>query len=265
MSSDVITAEHTPVIHYAVDNGVATLTIDHPTRHNAMTFDMWVLLPQLIERADEDPAVRVVVLRGAGGKAFSSGSDISQFGERRSTEEGITLWNNTVVKAVARLAALRKPSIAMVDGLCFGGGMGLALHCDMRFATPASSFAIPAAKLGVAYYPDWLRRLSALVGPAVAKELMYTARRYDAQQALAVGLINDVRALADTEAMAAKMAGLSPLSHIASKMAIDEAVNPGLHGLEACQQALRACFASEDYKEGQAAFRDKRPPAFTGH
>lgn len=259
-----MSSEHTPTLRYQKDGGVATLSIDHPTRHNAMTFDMWVALPGLIEKADADPDVRVLVLRGAGEKAFSSGSDISQFGERRSTEAGVKLWNDTVVAAADRLVRLSKPSVALIRGLCFGGGVGLSLHCDLRFATSDATFSIPAAKLGVGYYPAWLKRLSSLVGPAIAKEIMFTARRYDAAQALKVGLINDVRDEAETVELAARMASLAPLSLRASKMAIDDAVEPGKYGDDACQQALRTCFASQDYKEGQAAFRDKRPPTFTG-
>ncbi|MEI2415923.1 enoyl-CoA hydratase [Orrella sp. JC864] len=253
-----------PTLHYGVQDGVATLRIDHPARHNAMTFQMWQRLPALAAQAQDDPAVRVLLLRGTGGKAFCSGSDISQFGERRSTPEGIALWNGTVVQAVDALARVAKPTVALIEGLCMGGGMGLALHCDLRFATEDASFAIPAAKLGVAYYPSWLRRLSALAGPAVAKELMFTARRYDARQALSIGLVNAADGVEAALERVARMAALAPLSQAASKMAIDEAVAPGTHGEQACQQALERCFASDDYKEGQAAFQAKRPPVFVG-
>jgi enoyl-CoA hydratase len=208
--------------------------------------------------------VRVLVLRGVGDKAFSSGADISQFGERRSTDEGVKLWNDTVQAGVARLAAFPKPVVALIQGYCFGGGCGLALHCDLRYAMQDAHFSIPAARLGVGYYPTWLQRLAALVGPAVAKEIMFTARRYDARQALAAGLINGVVSEADALATVQAIAGLAPLSHRASKMAIDDAFVPGLYGQEQCEDAVLACFRSEDYKEGQAAFRDKRPASFDG-
>lgn len=259
-----MSSDHAPLLRYTVSGGVATIEIDHPTRLNAMTFEMWQELPRRLDEAERDDAVRVVLLRGAGSKAFSSGSDISQFGERRSTEAGITLWNDTVQVAARRLAALRKPTIAWVQGMCFGGGVGLAVHCDLRYASADAVFSIPAAKLGVAYYPSWLKRLSALTGPAHAKEIMYTARRYDAEQAAQIGLVN---AVCDAERVAdvtQRMAGAAPLSLGASKLAIDEAIEPGRHGLQACEDALRACFASQDYTEGQAAFREKRTPAFSG-
>jgi len=259
------TADRAPALRLDRQGAVATLWIDHPTRLNAMTFDMWASIPALMDEVERDGDVRVLVLRGAGPKAFSSGADISQFGERRSTEEGVRLWNDTVQASVARLAALPKPTVALVGGYCFGGGVGLALHCDLRYALEDARFSIPAARLGVAYYPGWLGRLAALVGPAVAKEIMFTARRYDAGQALAAGLVNAVVAGED-EAMAAvrAIAGLAPLTHRASKMAIDEAALPGLHGLARCEAAVLDCFRSEDYKEGQAAFRDKRPASFRG-
>ena len=256
--------EETPVLRYRKENQVATLSIDNSARLNAMTFEMWKSLPDFLGQVESDPEVRVLVLRGAGDKAFSSGADISQFGARRSTEEGVKLWNTTVSDGVAQLAAFPKPVVGLIRGICFGGGVGLALHCDLRFAIDDASFSIPAARLGVGYYPTWLRRLSALVGPAVAKEIMFTARRYNAQQAQAVGLINGICTEDEALNIVQKISGLAPLSHKAAKLAIDEAVNPGSYGLERCEQALGACFASQDYIEGQAAFRDKRPAVFSG-
>lgn len=262
MSSEQL--EHTPVLRLDKQGAVATLWIDHPTRLNAMTFDMWASIPALLDEVGRDEKLRVLVLRGAGDKAFSSGADISQFGERRSTEEGVNLWNNTVQASVARLSVFPKPVVALIKGYCFGGGVGLALHCDLRYAMEDARFSIPAARLGVGYYPSWLRRLASLVGPAIAKEIMFTARRYDARQALAVGLVNAVVSEADALAAVQTIADLAPLSHQASKWAIDEAGLPGLYGPDQCEAAVLACFRSEDYKEGQAAFRDRRPASFHG-
>lgn len=263
MSSELDQAA--PQLRLEKQGGVATLWIDHPTRLNAMTFDMWAGLPALLAEAQEDATVRVLVLRGAGDKAFSAGADISQFGERRSTEAGVKLWNETVQASVACLARFPKPVVALIQGICFGGGVGLALHCDLRYALPQARFSIPAARLGVAYYPGWLQRLTALVGPAVAKEIMFTAGRYDAAQAQAMGLINGVLEEARILEVVHSVAQLAPLSHAASKLAIEAAAQPaGWYGQAQCEAAVLACFRSQDYKEGQAAFRDKRPPVFAG-
>lgn len=262
MSSEQI--EHSPTLRLEKEGAVATLWIDHPTRLNAMSFDMWASIPALLDQVESNADLRVLVVRGAGSKAFSSGADISQFGERRSTDEGVKLWNDTVQASVARLAGFPKPVVALIRGYCFGGGVGLALHCDLRYVVEDARFSIPAAKLGVGYYPSWLKRLSALVGPAKAKEIMFTSGKYDARQALDAGLVNAVGSEADALAAVQAIAVLAPLSHRASKIAIDEAVMPGLYGSEQCEAAVLDCFRSEDYKEGQAAFRDKRPAAFRG-
>ncbi|ALM81671.1 enoyl-CoA hydratase [Bordetella sp. N] len=243
---------------------VGTLTLDNLPKHNAMSFDMWQDLPLRLRELDEDPEIRVIVLQGAGEKAFASGSDISQFGERRNTPEGVALYNGTVERAVAALATVRKPTIARIRGYCFGGGVGMALHCDLRYATPDATFCIPAGKVGVGYNETWLQRLAWLVGPANAKEIMLTARRYKADEALRIGLINDIADDAQVEQTLQTIAGLAPLTHLASKLAIDTATAVSERGREACQQAIRACFASKDYIEGRDAFTQKRTPRFTG-
>ena len=225
---------------------------------------MWKSLPEHLAEIGTDPDLRVLVLRGGDSKAFSAGADISQFGERRSTEEGVRLWNDTVQQGVAKLAEFPKPVVALISGICFGGGFGLALHCDLRYVVGEAGFAIPAAKLGVGYYPSWLRRLTFLVGPARAKEIMFTARRYDQAEALNLGLINGVIDEAQAQDIVKKIGGLAPLSHRASKMAIEDVVMPGIYGAQACEEAVLDCFRSDDYKEGRAAFEEKRPAEFKG-
>lgn len=262
MSSESVA--QTPSLRLEKQGAVATLWIDHPTRLNAMSFDMWESIPAFIDDVEADDDIRVVVLRGAGEKAFSSGADISQFGERRSTPEGIKLWNTTVQASVARLGTCAKPVVALIQGICFGGGMGLALHCDLRYALEGSSFSIPAARLGVGYYPSWLSRLTWLVGPAFAKDMMFTARRIDTSEAKASGLINAVVTHAQAQATIERIASMAPLSQRASKVAINETVSAGLYGDEQCEAAVLTCFHSEDYKEGRAAFAEKRPPSFKG-
>jgi len=256
--------EYVPHLRLRKQGHVATLAIVHPRRLNAMTFEMWASLPVLLKDVADDPALRVLVLRGGNDNAFSSGADISQFGERRSTAEGVRLWNTTVEAGVAQLTTFLKPVVAVISGVCYGGGFGLALHCDLRYVVGEAFFAIPAAKLGIGYYPSWLRRLTALVGPATAKEMMFASRRYDQTQAVRLGLVNDSLDESALQDRIARIGSLAPLSHRASKMAIEEAVVPGAYGVRACEEAVRDCFHSEDYKEGRAAFQEKRPACFKG-
>lgn len=248
------------------DGPVAWLTVDHQGKRNALSYEMWSALPGLIEQAQNDPDARVIALRGAGDKAFVSGSDISQFGERRNTPEGVAAYNRVVTAAVASVGQARLPTVAFVNGACFGGGVALAIHCDLRYALPGSTFSIPAGVLGIAYHPDWLIRLRDLVGPARAKRLLFTADRWDAEQALRGGLVDELVADADeAAARCGKIAGLAPLSLRAAKIAIDS----GVSGLSAqhesdARAAYDACFASQDYVEGRLAFAEKRAPRFTG-
>ncbi len=251
-------------IHRQVDGAVGWLTIDNLAKHNALSFDMWESLPALLASLDDEPEVRVIVLRGAGEKAFASGSDISQFGERRNTPEGVALYNATVDRAVASVAATRKPTVAWIHGYCFGGGLALALHCDLRIAGQGASFSVPAGKVGLGYNHLWLQRLTWEVGPARAKEILYTARRYDADAALRIGLVN---AQCDAEAFAAllaEIAALAPLTLQAAKVAIDATIAAGAYDPAPAQAAIRRCFESQDYVEGRQAFAEKRAPRFSG-
>ncbi len=251
-------------IHSQVDGGVGTLTIDNVAKQNALSFDMWDSLPTLVHALDEDPAVRVIVLRGAGEKAFASGSDISQFGERRNTPEGVALYNATVDRAVASVGAARKPTLAWVHGYCFGGGLALALHCDLRIAGEKASFCIPAGKVGLGYNHLWLQRLTWTVGPARAKEILYTARRYGADEALQMGLVNRQCDAASFAALLQEIGALAPLTLIAAKAAIDATIVAGPYDPTAAIAAIQRCFESRDYVEGRTAFSEKRAPAFGG-
>jgi enoyl-CoA hydratase/carnithine racemase len=253
-----------PRLHSHVERGIGTLTIDNVDKHNALSFEMWHSMPALVQALDDDPAVRVIVLRGAGAKAFAAGSDISQFGERRNTPEGVALYNTTVDRAVASVARARKPTVAWVQGYCFGGGVALALHCDLRLAAERAQFSIPAARLGVGYNHLWMQRLTWTVGPAKAKEILFTARRYDAAAALQMGLVNQVCDDAQCQALLDEMGALAPLSLMAAKAAIDAAIAAGPYDPAAAQAAIRRCFESSDYVEGRNAFGEKRPPTFSG-
>jgi enoyl-CoA hydratase len=259
-----MSSESESQIHSRVDGHVGTLTIANVAKQNALSFDMWDSLPARIRALDDDPAVRVIVLRGAGERAFASGSDISQFGERRNTPEGVALYNATVDAAVASVGAARKPTIAWIHGYCFGGGMALALHCDLRIAGEKASFSIPAGKLGLGYNHLWLHRLTSIVGPAHAKEILYTARRYSDEEALRIGLVNRRCSADEFAALVVEIGALAPLTHLATKAAVDAATAPGPYDPTAAIAAARRCFESRDYVEGRTAFAEKRAPDFRG-
>jgi enoyl-CoA hydratase/carnithine racemase len=255
-------------IHSQVKGSIGTLTIDNMPKQNALSFDMWDSLPALVRALDEDPQVRVIVLRGAGEKAFASGSDISQFGERRNTPEGVALYNGTVDRAVASIGAARKPTIAWVHGYCFGGGLALALHCDLRIAGEKASFCIPAGKVGLGYNHLWMQRLTWIAGPARAKEILFTARRYGADEALRMGLVTAVEP--PDELMSTALAEADEIAYNPTDavMMIKEllARNPLEPDLEAVmeRELLRDQIARRlpDHKEAVTAFLEKRQPAF---
>ena len=244
------------------------LIVDNPSRLNAFTMAMWAALPRLIREAEEDPDVRVIVLTGAGEKAFSAGADISEFETGRTAEKAAEYdaLNNAAFEAVARCA---KPTIAAIRGYCMGGGLELAVCCDLRVASDTAQFSVPAAKLGIGYNPRWIRPLLAVVSPARARELLYTGRRFNADEALAMGLVNSVhRSEALTEAataLASEIAANAPLSILAAKRAIDEfTLRPENPDIAALDRYVDACFQSEDYIEGRRAFMAKRKPVFRG-
>jgi enoyl-CoA hydratase len=251
-------------IHTQVDGPVGTLTIDNVAKQNALSFDMWDSLPARVRALDDDPAVRVIVLRGAGEKAFASGSDISQFGERRNTPQGVALYNATVDRAVAAAGAARKPTVAWIHGYCFGGGLALALHCDLRIAGERASFCIPAGKVGLGYNHLWMQRLTWVAGPANAKEMLYTARRYGLDDALRMGLVNRHCDADEFGALLQEICALAPLTLVAAKAAIDATIAAGPYEPAAALAAIQRCFDSRDYVEGRSAFAEKRAPVFEG-
>ncbi len=250
-------------------DGVGTVLFNNPERRNAMTFDMWQGLPIVLNDIMEDEDIRVVVIAGAGGKAFCAGADISQFEKNRSSEDTVALYNAAVATASDTLAKCSKPTIARIEGFCIGGGLGIALCCDLRIANDLSSFAVPAAKLGLGYRADGLKRLVDVVGPSSAKEIFYTARQFTADEALTMGLINRVvpRALmnAYVDDYTLKISGNAPLTIYAAKVVIDQLIKPGNQRDEnLCEQVVEDCFNSSDYIEGRSAFMGKRKPNFQG-
>jgi enoyl-CoA hydratase/carnithine racemase len=231
---------------------------------------MWGGLGQILDEFAADDNVRVVVLTGAGTRAFVSGADISQFEQQRSNADAQRAYDEQTSVGRRKLSSFPKPTIARVRGYCLGGGLAIAMQTDLRIASSDSQFGIPAAKLGIAYGIEGLRNLVSLVGPANARMIMYTGERFGAEEALRIGLINRVVAAEDLEThvfeLAQIIANNAPLSIAASRLTIGQLL---LDAEERDQAAIArasvACFDSADYREGRAAFLEKRKPRFTGH
>jgi enoyl-CoA hydratase len=249
------------------DGSIGRLVLDNPTRRNAIGGEMWRAIPQAMAEFDSDPAVRCVVVRGEGGVAFAAGADISEFEKNRSNEEGVRAYEQVVDAAHRAIEGSPKPVIALIHGFCIGGGLATALSCDLRYAAPSAVFAIPAARLGLAYGVAGTNRLVATVGHAAAREIMFTARRYSAEEALAMGLVNRVLPEADLDEyvrkLALDLAANAPLTIAAAKAVIETVIAPP-HEIAAARERIARCMQSADYTEGRRAFMEKRPPRFTG-
>ncbi len=256
-------------IHVETEGQLGWISIDHPARRNAISAEMWGGLADAAEKLDADPAVRVIVLRGAGEVAFVSGADISEFESRRTGGAAAALYESGTQRAFGTLGAVSKPMIAMIHGFCVGGGMATALAADLRYCADDAVFAIPAARLGLGYHAGGIEALSALVGPSTAKEIFFTARRYRAEEALRLGIVNAVFPKAELEArvreIAAQIAANAPLTLRSVKRIVRElAREPAERDRAAIAQSIQRCFESEDYKEGVRAFLEKRPARFDG-
>jgi len=248
---------------------VASIILDQPERHNALKFGGWQRLGELAEELAGDPAARVVVLRGAGERAFSAGADISEFETRRSTPELAREYNAMVTRALHGLAKLPQPLVAVVRGYCIGGGCEVALMADLRIAADDAVFGIPSARLGISIGYDEVRRLVWAVGPAVAQEMLFTGNRYDAAWALRTGLVNHVCAADRLDEEAERLIGAilaaAPTSVRWAKRAVGTVLDdPSLRGVGAAAAEQARLFGTEDFKEGVRAFLEKRPPRFVG-
>jgi len=251
-----------------VEGSIGWMTFNKPSRRNAVSLDMWEAIPEIIDRFEADPAVRVVVLKGAGDVAFVSGADISQFEKARSNPEVNAHYEAMLEEATKRLSECRKPTIAMIRGWCIGGGMAIAVSCDMRIASEGSKFGIPAARLGLGYGWPGVRTLMNLVGPSFTKEIFFTARHFDAQEARMMGLLNRVISADELEGYvrgyAATIADNAPMTMATLKRSVAE-IEKGERGDYALvDRMVQECNDSADFIEGRRAFMEKRRPVFQG-
>jgi enoyl-CoA hydratase len=251
------------------NDGIGIVTFNNPDKRNAMSLDMWEGLGQALIELRDDPQVRVVILTGAGDKAFVSGADISQFEKTRHNAEASEEYSKRSAAQRALLADYPKPTIACIRGFCLGGGMQVAMLADIRFAAENSQFGIPAAKLGIAYGYDGLRNLVSLVGPSWARLIMYTGMRIGSAEAQRIGLVD--RVLPDAELwdatleIARSISSNAPLAIKAAKITIAQVLkDPDARDFDAIKDIGTACMDSEDFREGRRAFMEKRKPVFTG-
>lgn len=251
------------------EGAIARVIFNNPAKHNAVSLEMWERLDSLLAGFADDAGIRVLVIAGAGGKAFVSGADISKFESERATRAAADAYNEAAQAAYARLYHFPKPTIAGIEGYCIGGGVNLAVCCDLRYCTEGSQFGIPAAKLGLGYGHAGLKKLIDVVGPARAMEMFYTARRFTAAEAYEMGLVNAVVGDGELDAHIDDVTGRigenAPLTIAAIKAASRAlADNPENRDLAKLDEMVQACFDSEDYVEGRSAFMEKRKPQFKG-
>jgi len=248
---------------------VGWLVFDQPAKRNAINGAMWRAIPEAMRDLDRDAEIRCVVFRGAGTDAFSAGADISEFDQLRPEGGAVAKYDGLLDRVLQSIQGSLKPSVAMIHGYCLGGGLEIALACDLRYCGEAAKFAIPAAKLGLAYNVEGHKRLVETVGHACAREIMFLGRRYDAAEALAMGLVQRVLPDADLETfvddVVKALCENAPLAIANSKTIIEEyAKAAGSPDAARMREAMERCAASADYKEGRRAFMEKRKPRFTG-
>jgi enoyl-CoA hydratase/carnithine racemase len=248
---------------------VGRIVFNKQAKHNATSSDMWEAITVILDDFEKDPAIRVVVVTGAGDKAFVSGADISEFEKARSTPEQVARYDKIGEVANARLTKCSRPTIARIRGYCIGGGLAVALTCDIRIASEGAKFGVPAAKLGLGYRAAGIKVLMDLVGPSNAKEIFFTGRLFSASEALGMGLVNRVVPDAELDSYVDDYCSLigqnAPLTMHAAKRTVEELSRlDGKPDLERSARLVKECFESEDYIEGRRAFMEKRKPVFKG-
>ena len=259
----------TPYMKAAVEDGIGWMTFNNPARRNAMKLEMNEAIVDILKSFQANDEVRVVVMQGAGDKAFASGADISEFETQRSTPLGRERFEAVGAAASRAFGSVDKPLIAKIRGFCMGGGLATALQADLRISASDGEFAVPAARLGLGYGFTGILKLTNLVGPAMTNEIMMTARRFSAEEAAAMGLVNRVVPIDELDetvtSLARQIAANAPLTVRAAKAAVAEAVkDPERRDLDRVATMVEACFNSEDYIEGRRAFMEKRPARFNG-
>jgi len=251
------------------DGAIATVVFNRPHLRNAISLAMWREIARVSGEIGKDDRVRAVVFRGAGTEAFASGADISEFKEVRKDTATAQAYNRETEAAYRAVRGCPKPTVAMIYGFCMGGGMALAMACDLRFAAEGAKFGIPAARLGIIYGLESTRWLVDLVGPAYAKDILFSARTVEAQEAFAIGFVNRLFPVHELEPYTCnyleKVAANAPLSVRGAKLIIEAALEDGGARREAeIRRLALEAFESEDYREGTRAFLEKRPPRFQG-
>lgn len=256
-------------IETALEDGVFRITIANPARFNALSISMWEELARAAETASADDGVRVVVVRGQGSKAFAAGADISEFGTHQQDPVQLARFDAATRSAMRALRVCRHPTAAVIRGVCFGGGMSLAIACDLRWCNDGARFRMPAGRLGLGYDPTGIERFAHVLGAAGTADLFYTGRVLDGHEAERMGLVqqsfaDDVFDLVVEERIAG-IRNMAPLTVRAAKLALRQALRESdAPAGDAVESAFLQCFHSTDYLEGQAAFREKREPRFMG-
>jgi enoyl-CoA hydratase len=252
------------------DGPIGWITFNQPEKRNAVSQEMWQAMPEYVADLSSDPAIRVVILRGAGEAAFVAGADISQFKDRRRNAADEEEYRRISGAGSESLARLAKPLVAMIHGFCIGGGVSIAITCDLRIAADDARFGIPAARLGLGYHYKGMEKLMSLIGPAYTKELFFTARTdFSAQDALRMGLVNQVVPKADLERFtrdyALTMSRNAPLTLRSAKASVEQLLRPeDRRDYALLDKLIKDCFDSQDYQEGVKAFSEKRRPQFQG-
>ncbi len=267
--TDLMYQSPTEKVNTWLEGSTLYIEFNNPARHNALSVDMWEAVPTLLALAEQDSRVRLVVFKGAGDKAFVSGADISQFEDMRAASQAVSRYEAMAEAALMGIYNFPKPTLAFIQGYCIGGGVNVAISCDMRIASAEAVFSVPAARLGLGYRYSAMKNLVDLIGPGAAKDLFFTARRIDGVEAHRLGLVNRICPASELMAMLAEytdaLANNAPLTIQAAKAITREVLKDSAQAdLETCQRLIRGCFESADYLEGRTAFMEKRKPIFKG-